>query len=346
MTLPLTRRDFLGQSAMLAATASLACGQSPADGSEPSFAYDQRRLAQGKKIPVVFDTDIGSDVDDTWALHYLLNCPELDVKLITVEEKQSVDRARIVAKFLELAGRTDIPIGIGPKRDGQTNQHAWVEDYDLDKYPGTIHDNASQAIVDTINAAKEPITLVAVGPVPVVAEALRKDPFITGKTRFVGMHGSIYRGYGNSETPVAEYNVRAAPEALRTVFEGDWECSITPLDTCDLFQLKGDRYKQFVACDKPCASAVMDNYGAWLPKADWMKDKSMIENRSSTLFDVVAVSMAFSEQWMQMEDLPLHVTDEGKTVVTDNDGRPVRCAIRWRDYETYCDHVLERLLAS
>jgi inosine-uridine nucleoside N-ribohydrolase len=33
--------------------------------------------------PVVLDTDIGLDVDDVWALAFLLRCPELDVRLIT-----------------------------------------------------------------------------------------------------------------------------------------------------------------------------------------------------------------------------------------------------------------------
>ena len=36
-------------------------------------------------IPVIFDTDIGSDIDDTWALGFLLRCPELDVKLVTTD---------------------------------------------------------------------------------------------------------------------------------------------------------------------------------------------------------------------------------------------------------------------
>ena len=34
-------------------------------------------------IPVILDTDIGLDIDDVWALAFLLKCPELDVKLIT-----------------------------------------------------------------------------------------------------------------------------------------------------------------------------------------------------------------------------------------------------------------------
>ncbi|MEZ6080360.1 MAG: hypothetical protein R3C56_33220 [Pirellulaceae bacterium] len=31
---------------------------------------------------MIFDTDIGDDIDDTWALAMLLRCPELDVKLV------------------------------------------------------------------------------------------------------------------------------------------------------------------------------------------------------------------------------------------------------------------------
>ena len=34
-------------------------------------------------IPTILDTDIGHDVDDVWALAFLLKCPELDIKLIT-----------------------------------------------------------------------------------------------------------------------------------------------------------------------------------------------------------------------------------------------------------------------
>ena len=35
------------------------------------------------KTKIILDTDIGSDIDDTWALALLLNSPELDLKLLT-----------------------------------------------------------------------------------------------------------------------------------------------------------------------------------------------------------------------------------------------------------------------
>ena len=55
-----------------------------------------------KKIPVILDTDIGEDIDDTWAMGFLLKCPELDVKLITTATDDTFLKAKLVAKFLEL----------------------------------------------------------------------------------------------------------------------------------------------------------------------------------------------------------------------------------------------------
>jgi len=46
-------------------------------------------ILNAKKILVILDTDIGIDIDDTWALGLLLKCPELDVKLITTTSEDS-----------------------------------------------------------------------------------------------------------------------------------------------------------------------------------------------------------------------------------------------------------------
>ena len=69
--------------------------------------------ARSQKTPVIFDTDICDDIDDTWALVLLLKCPEFDVKLITTTVGDTRAKAKVVAKLLEIADRTDIPIGIG-----------------------------------------------------------------------------------------------------------------------------------------------------------------------------------------------------------------------------------------
>ena len=59
--------------------------------------------APAAKIPVVLDTDIGDDIDDTWALGLLLKSPELDLKLVVGDYGKSEYRAKLLAKFLERA---------------------------------------------------------------------------------------------------------------------------------------------------------------------------------------------------------------------------------------------------
>ena len=45
--------------------------------------------ARAGNIPVIFDTDIGDDIDDTWALGLLLKSPELDLKLVVGDRGQA-----------------------------------------------------------------------------------------------------------------------------------------------------------------------------------------------------------------------------------------------------------------
>src|ERR1035437_1404319 len=69
--------------------------------------------AQSTPIPIIFDTDIGGDVDDALALALALQSPELDVKAITTVGDQAPLRSRLVWKELGLFGRQSIPIGTG-----------------------------------------------------------------------------------------------------------------------------------------------------------------------------------------------------------------------------------------
>ncbi len=259
----LSRRDWLRQGALSTMGIALAAG-GPRGGSslvtadEPGGVTVPTRedtfalLTQGKKIPVIFDTDIGGDIDDTWALVFLMKSPELDVKLLVADAGNTTYRARLMAKLMERLGRGDMPIGIGVQAgDGPGNQSEWLGDYQLDQYRGPLHKDGVQAMIDTIHAAPDPVTVIAIGGVPTVAAALQRDPTIVHKARFVGMHGSIYRGYGDGSAPAPEANVKTDPQALATLFAAPWECSITPLDTCDRVILRGEKYQRVYHCRKP-----------------------------------------------------------------------------------------------
>jgi inosine-uridine nucleoside N-ribohydrolase len=176
--------------------------------------------AVAKPIPVIPDTDIGDDIDDTWALGLLLKSPEVDVKLVLGDFGNPQYRAKLLAKFLQVAKRTDIPVGLGIecKSGGKDSQAEWVKDYDLKSYPGKVHKDGIQAMIDTIMQSPEPVTLICIGPVPNIAAALEREPRIAQKAKFVGMHGSVRVGYGGSKKISAEWNVKADAKSCQRAF--------------------------------------------------------------------------------------------------------------------------------
>jgi len=241
---------------LLSAGVMLAHQAGPAAGAEG---------ARPQPKPVIFDSDIGDDIDDTWALGLLLKSPELDVKLVVGDYGKPVYRAKIMAKFLQAAGRSDIPVGlgIGQNVDAVGPQADWVKDYDLDSYPGKVHRDGVQALIEAILGSPARLTVIAVGPLPNLAEALRREPRIAERADFVGMHGSVRKGYGGSSQISPEWNVRADAKACQAVFTAAWPMTITPLDTCGLVDLAGDRYAQVRDSRDPIAAAIIANYRIW-----------------------------------------------------------------------------------
>ena len=291
------------------------------------------------KTAVILDTDIGDDIDDTWALAMLLKSPELDLKLVTTTCGKAEYRAKLVAKLLTIAGRGDIPIGLGEGgHDGSGGQQAWVEDYKLSDYHGTVHQNGVAAIIDLIEVSQQPITVISIGPSHTLAAALKLKPAIASKAFFVGMQGSVFKGYDGGPVS-AEWNVKANVAAAKTVLSAPWKkVTITPLDTCGLVVLSGERFQKLVKSDDPLVKALMENYRIWAKKS-----RVGQLNSSSVLFDTVAVYLAYPDtKLLKQETLPIRVTDEGFTQV-DPKGRKMAVATAWKDLDGYRDRLVEVL---
>ncbi|MEJ0060317.1 MAG: nucleoside hydrolase [Terricaulis sp.] len=315
-----SRRDILATAGALAGAGALgACGG-----------------AAAAKTPVIFNTDIGGDIDDAWALLMLLRAPALDLKLVSTDGGNTLYRARVAARILEVAGRAEIPIGIGLEPTNSALQQAgWLGDYDITRYPGYVHEDGAAAIIDTILNAPTPVTVISVGPAPTLASALAREPRIAENARFVGMHGSIRRGMPQDAEAIAEWNVKVAPAALRAIFAAPWQCTITPLDTCGQVVLDGADYAAVRASSDPYARSIIEQYEDWRPRAEWLGPEVDPARVSSTLFDCVAVQLAFDESLLEIETLPLVVTDDGFTRIDAANGRNVRCATSWRDLAAF-----------
>ncbi|MFT5365604.1 MAG: inosine-uridine nucleoside N-ribohydrolase [Candidatus Latescibacterota bacterium] len=293
-------------------------------------------------IPVIFDTDIGSDIDDTWALAQILKTPELDVKLIATDRDDTVYRTKLICKYLEAVNCTHIPVGMGCVQEHvytKPRQAAWVEDYDLDAYSGTLHKDGVDAIIQTIMDAPEPLTLICVGPMPNIGEALDREPAIAERTHFVGMHGCVYKSV-RGEGVFPEANVVNDIAASKKVFTAPWKSMIiTPQDSCSFVKLTGDQYQAIRQSNDPALKALMDNYNIWAKGTT--HDPNVA---SSVLFDTVAVYLAYTTKHLVMKNMGIRITDEGVTAPAP-DAQHMDVALDWTDLDAFHQYLTERLLS-
>ena len=286
-------------------------------------------------IPVILDTDIGDDIDDSWALTMLLKSPQFDVKLVTTSCGKAEYRAKIIAKMLTIARRTDVPIGLGEGgRDGVGPQQAWVQGCRLTDYAGKIYQDCAGAVIDLINRSPRPITVISIGPLHTMAAVLGRQPQIAAKASFVGMHGSVRRGG-------TEYNVIANVPAAQKVLSAPWrQITITPTDTCMLVTLAGQRFQALKGSRDPRTQALLDTYRVWAGK------KTLDElQASSILFDTVAIYLANpgDRPLIQFETLPIIVTNDGSTRI-DPKGTKMLVATSWKDLDGFRDLLVKTLL--
>lgn len=295
-----------------------------------------------RRYPVILATDIGDDIDDTWALGLLLKSPELDLKLVLADYGKPQYRARLLAKFLQTVRHGHVPIGMGMDIEprGEGPQADWIKDYDLKSYPGKIHQDGVQALIDTIMGSREQVTLITIGPMPNIGAALEREPRIAERARLVGMDGSVRRGYDGSSTVSPEWNVKAKPKACQKAFTASWDITITPLDTCGIVTLEGDRYAKVRDSKDLIASTIIENYRIWSKANKQPADAA--EHKSSTLFDTVAVYLAFSQDLCKMERLGILVTDDGYTRIDEN-AKMMNVATEWKDLDAYKDLLVKRL---
>ena len=294
-------------------------------------------------VPVILDTDIGDDIDDTWALAMIFGTKQIDLKLIVTGTDNAPRKAALTAKLLERMERTDVPIGIGIKTtDKLPNQEAWVGDFNIDQYKGKVYQDGVQTMISAIRESKTPVTLLCIGPLTNIQEALKRAPDIATKARIVSMAGSVEIGYGGKKGRDPEYNVFRDVAAAKAVFDAPWDITITPLDTCGTIILKGEPYAKVASAKTERAKAVIENY------QQWINFKQYPAGQSSVLYDTVAVYLTYDTSLCEMKTIPLYVDDKGNTVPADPasgpKGRPVHCAMTWKDQAAYEDLLVNSLI--
>jgi len=238
-------------------------------------------VAQSNSIPIIFDTDIGGDIDDALALALALQSPELDVKAITTVSDQAPLRSRLAWKELGVFARQDIPIGTGadePLLDSaRTGRHAQFDVLTAgDAVPGPPL-RAVDLIVRTLLDSPHKVTIVAVGPLTNIALALKTEPRIREKIECIVLMGGAY------QMLQPEYNIYCDRIAAEIVFRSGVPITAVGLDVTTRCKLKAEDIERLKAAGHPSSALLVRLIDLW-------REKPL--NVYPTLHDPLAVAVA------------------------------------------------------
>jgi inosine-uridine nucleoside N-ribohydrolase len=301
-----------------------------------------------ESIPVIIDTDIGGDIDDSWALALAIQSPNMDLKLVLTANNDTRGRAQIVAKYLTIVGRDTIPIGIGvpTQSPGVGPLYGWASSYDLRQYKGGVSDDGVGAAIEIIRNSPEPVTILAIAPLGNFKALLNRAPELASKIIIKAMSGSYKYCYNKGPGPCPEYNVAANISASQETYGTVWNTSlsISPIDIGMTAFINGENYQKLLSSTNIVTSTLLQCYIYWNQHGGDGDTKSS----STTLWDPTAAYMVFSDSsLMVFQNLKMVVNSRGETVV-DTNGRPVNVATSWvnNGEQMWSDLVVSKLIGS
>ncbi|MGH9587610.1 MAG: nucleoside hydrolase [Acidobacteriaceae bacterium] len=286
---------------------------------------------------VIFDTDIGDDIDDAFALGLLLSSPEVQVLGVTTDFGDTDLRARLVERYLCEVGRSDIPVAAGPKVAAKSTftQARWAERFPDQKWPDAV-----DFILKEIRKYPGQITLISVSPLHNVGALIERDPAAFRKLkRVVIMGGSIRRGYGDLgygpiHGPEPEYNILMDIPAAQKLFTSGVPLYVMPLDST---QLKLDVSKRNVifSQSKPLTDTLALLYHDWTAST---------QNPTPTLFDAMAAAYALRPDLCPT--IPLHVVVDAKGFTREEPGPANAQVCLTSDADKFFHFYIRRILTE
>lgn len=222
--------------------------------------------------PVLFDTDIGSDVDDAVALALLLASPgEVSLRAVTTVAADTTGRARIAARLLAIAGRRDVAIAAGEREALLRRRRfpAWGhEGKGLGEGPSApVSEEPASACIVRLAREVPDLEILAVGPLTNLARALVIDPELPARVaRLTIMGGHVRRAAIGDRVfePGIDYNLCSDPEASVAVLGAGFRTTLVTADvTLQTWLRPAD--VAAIAASGPLGAALAAQIGLWEP---------------------------------------------------------------------------------
>jgi inosine-uridine nucleoside N-ribohydrolase len=264
---------------------------------------------------VIFDTDAGSDIDDLYALALVVRHPELSLKGVTTVGGDTQSRARLLAKMLRLAGLTDVPVHAGiaiPGTYGQddidlVSMRSSLTHYDLvrpdDPENEQSFGDAIQFMLDALERAEKPITIIGTGAWSNIAEVIAR-----ADERQKAMIGCLSLMGGELHIMHNECNVKNDPEAAALILSSGIPTFLATWSISRQLNFPMPEVHEFFGhCTDPFNQALYEGSTLW-----WKGGKD--DKPGPVCYDVIPVFWAAGErdaiQCIRVDQIPVEL--EGK----------------------------------
>ncbi|RUQ90764.1 nucleoside hydrolase [Legionella septentrionalis] len=292
-------------------------------------------------VPFIVDTDMG--VDDAMALLYLLQRPDVELKAVTIASDGNAHctpALRNTLGLLQMSQRPIIPVACGQETPLLGKHHfPQAVLLESDTLAGTVKllpkvstkqspHTAVDLLIKTVQDASQPVTILAIGPLTNIAQALQKAPEIKRNIRVIYIMGGAIDVPGNipevdsaSKNHTAEWNFYLDPLAAEIVLAQGLPIVLVPLDVTNQLPIDMGFY-----------NAVKNKHHT--PAADYVF--SMLQNNIKILrakewffWDPLAAVIASDESIAAFKVQRLKVVlspeiQSGRTIVDNKAGHSVR----------------------
>jgi purine nucleosidase len=283
--------------------------------------------------PVLFDTDIGGNVDDALALALALASPAIELRAVSVVngDAEMLDlRARIVARLLGLAGRADVPVLRG------VPSHTSAAD------PNTVLDNGAEILRDANGngdddpqhnrpapprrdapildtpatqwlldaSTQQRLHVVGTGPFTTIAAALHGDPGLSARLDGLTVMGGMvdprrFPDYWRQADAGSEldYNSQCDPQAALACARSGVRMTWVPIEVTLHTQLTRADLTRLRAATRPFGQALAHLVEVWGDSHFRHRDHGQ-PDAVANLHDPLAMAslLPHSPEWLTVTD--------------------------------------------
>ena len=310
-------------------------------------------------MKILFDTDIGSDIDDALALLLLLEIPRVELVGVTTVYGCTDIRAKVAKKILDAAGHP-APVIAGccvPFESPLPVWHAGTEGKGIlsdEEFAAPlaamgIATGAEEFIIDEVERHGGNLTILCLGALTNLAAALRRQPSLKSRlgTVFFMGGGVTFRqppppvlepgGWYMAE---ASHNVRCDVRAAQEVFCSGIPMTILTNDVTTRVWWDGPSVQRLIAATAPPEAIAV---GRLLDV--WLKYRSSIFGRRITgtcPHDPLTVAEATGSRYVSYARGTMEVNPDATTLFTDDEQGPHRAGLGI-DAQSFLDWFSHRM---